>query len=327
MTAELKALLLATGSVNIDPSLLPKGRASTAGPGAGMRSVFFNSGGKRVKLSMNSSSPFSIVEAERESGRVLLRKDGKTLAVGTIEPAPAHCPKQAFVTLSEKCIFDCKYCPVPKMQGQVKTDAEVLQVIDEVYERGELQAISITSGIEESMEGEVLRVLRLLPSLKKYDVPVGVSVYPTEKCSERLKAAGVSEVKYNVESMDPEIFKLACGELSLDYVLDKLEEAVGIFGKNRVFSNFIIGLGESDECVEKGVEKLASMGVIPVLRPANPHPLRAGDFTFNRPDQQRLLKLASMEKHILLKYGLRPDLARTMCLKCTGCDLVPFVDI
>jgi biotin synthase-related radical SAM superfamily protein len=33
-----------------------------------------------------------------------------------------------------------------------------------------------------------------------------------------------------------------------------------------------------------------------------------------------------MEAEILKKYGLDPSLAMTMCLKCTGCDLVPFVD-
>ncbi len=117
------------------------------------------------------------------------------------------------------------------------------------------------------------------------------------------------------------------GDLSLDYILGRLKEAVEVFGKNRVFSNFIIGLGESDDSVREGVETLAKIGVIPVLRPVNPHPpLRSGDCFTERPSPERLLRLAKMEAEILKKYGLDPSLAMTMCLKCTGCDLVPFVD-
>jgi biotin synthase-related radical SAM superfamily protein len=177
------------------------------------------------------------------------------------------------------------------------------------------------------VDGEVERVLKLLPALRKYDVPIGVSVYPTEGCSRKFYEAGVSEVKYNVETMDHEIFRKVCGDLSLDDILDRLEEAVNTFGKNKVFSNFIIGLGESDSSVTQGIETLAKKGIIPILRPVNPHPLRVGDCFTERPSPERILRLANIEAEILKKYQLNPGLAKTMCLKCTGCDLVPFVDI
>lgn len=325
LTPEIKAFLISIGSVSIDSSLIPWSRGSTAGPGAGTSSVFFRSGKKRVRLSINKASPLSILKVESE-GDVGVFYQGKEIVRGKLEPAPAHCPDQAFITLCERCVFDCKYCPVPKLQGHVKSDEEVLRIIDEVLRTGNLKAISLTSGVETSVEGEVERVIKLLPALKKYNVPIGVSVYPTEGCSRKFYEAGASEVKYNVETMDREIFKNVCGDLSLDYILDRLREAVDVFGKNRVFSNFIIGLGESDDSVRDGIETLAQIGVIPVLRPVNPHPLRAGDCFTERPSPERLLKLAKLEAEILKKYGLDPGLAKTMCLKCTGCDLVPFID-
>ncbi|MFZ2498506.1 MAG: radical SAM protein [Methanosarcina sp.] len=326
ITPELKAFLISIGSVSVASSLIPRARGSTAGPGAGTGSVFFRAGEKRVRLSVNKDSPISIQRAEGV-GNVVLFYEGKELIRGKLEPAPAHCPEQAFITLCERCIFDCKYCPVPKLQGHVKSEEEVLSIVDEVLNTGNLKAISLTSGVETSVEGEVERVLKLLPALKKYNVPIGVSVYPTAGCSRKFYEAGVSEVKYNVETMDSEIFKKVCGDLTLDYILDKLKEAVDIFGKNRVFSNFIIGLGESDASVQKGIETLAKMGVIPVLRPVNPHPLRVGDCFTERPSPERLLRLAKIEAEILEKYELNPGIAMTMCLKCTGCDLVPFVDL
>jgi biotin synthase-related radical SAM superfamily protein len=326
ITPEMKAFLISIGSVSIDSSLIPRARGSTAGPGAGTSSVFFRSGERRVRLSIKEDSPLSILKVEGE-GNVAIFYEGKELVRGKLEPALAHCPDQAFITLCERCVFDCKYCPVPRLQGHVKSEEEILRIIDEVLRAGNLKAISLTSGVETSIEGEVERVLKLLPALKIYNVPVGVSVYPTEGCSRKFYEAGVSEVKYNVETIDREIFKKVCGDLSLDYILDRLREAVDVFGKNRVFSNFIIGLGESDDSVRDGIETLAKMGVIPVLRPVNPHPLRAGDCFTERPSPERLLKLAKLEAEILKKYGLDPGLAKTMCLKCTGCDIVPFVDL
>ncbi|WP_048042003.1 radical SAM protein [Methanosarcina mazei] len=325
ITPELKAFLISTGSVSVDPSLIARDRGSTAGPGAGTSSVFFRAGDKRVRLSVNKNSPLSI-KAAGDDGTVTILYEGKELVKGKLEPAPAHCPDQAFITLCERCIFDCKYCPVPKLQGHVKTDEEVLGIVDDVMKAGSLKAISLTSGVETSIEDEVERVLKLMPALKKYNVPIGVSVYPIEGCSRKFYDSGVAEVKYNVETMDREIFQKVCGDLSLDYILGRLKEAVEVFGKNRVFSNFIIGLGESDDSVREGVETLAKIGVIPVLRPVNPHPLRSGDCFTERPSPERLLRLAKMEAEILKKYGLDPSLAMTMCLKCTGCDLVPFVD-
>jgi biotin synthase-related radical SAM superfamily protein len=142
-----------------------------------------------------------------------------------------------------------------------------------------------------------------------------------------LFAAGACEIKYNVETMDPAIFARVCPGLSLDDITSSLEEAVPVFGKNHVSSNFIIGLGESDECVEKGVETLAAMGVIPNLRPISAHPLRKGEILIDRPDSYRLLKLTRTNKAALRRHGLDVRLAKTMCLPCTGCDLVPERDL
>jgi len=326
ITPRLKAFLISIGAVSIDFALIPRARGSTAGPGAGTNSIFFKSGEKRVRLSINKDSPLSILNVEDDENAAIFY-EGKELARGKLEFALSHCPEQAFITLCERCIFDCKYCPVPKLQGHVKNEDEVLSIVDEVYNTRNLKAISLTSGIETSVEGEIDRVLKLLPTLKKYNVPIGVSVYPTGNCSRKFYEAGVSEVKYNVETMDREIFKKVCGDLILDDILDNLKEAVEVFGKNKVFSNFIIGLGENDTSVMEGIESLAKMGVIPILRPINPHPLRVGDCFTERPSAERLLKLAKIEAKVLKKYGLNPELAMTMCLRCTGCDLVPFVDL
>ena len=171
----------------------------------------------------------------------------------------------------------------------------------------------------------MVRVVKALA--QRYDLPIGVSVYPTDTSSEKLYTAGACEIKYNVETMDPAIFTRVCPGLSLDYILSALEKAVPVFGKDHVSSNFIIGLGETDECVKQGVETLTTLGVIPNLRPISAHPLRKSEIIVDRPNSYRLLQLTRINKAALERHGLDVRKARTMCLPCTGCDLTPQRDL
>jgi len=328
MSAEVKAELLAIGSVDVDPAILPGRSSSTAGPGTGLQSVFFSSGSRRVRLEVDASSPLKMVQTD--DGGFAIIKDGRELAKGELEPVVAHCPGQVYITVSERCVCDCTFCAVPKLQGRIKTLDEVIAIVERARRAGQLKAIALTSGIAESPEMEIDRVVAIVEALKGYDVPIGVSVYPTKDASRRLKAAGATEVKYNVETMDREIFRrVVRGRkgLSLDAVLDALRDAVQVFGRNRVTSNIIVGLGETDGNVREGVERLARMGVIPVLRPISLSPYRKDELVATRPDAGRLLRLAAMTREILEKYGLRVDEAETMCLPCTGCDITPGRDV
>jgi biotin synthase-related radical SAM superfamily protein len=325
MRPEVKAELIAAGSLDMDPSLLGRTSIPTAGPGAGKLAFFFNSNDHRVRLGIN---PSSSLKGRKENGELVIIKDGREIARGTIEEELIHCPDQAFITMCEKCIFDCKFCPVPKLQGKVKTMDEMLTMIERSHATGRMHAISITSGVEISPEKEVDRAEELIRRLReKYKVPIGVSVYPTQDSTRRLKDAGADELKYNVETMDREIFSKVCPGGGLEDVLAGLREGVEIFGRNKVCSNFIIGLGETDGSAMKGIEELVSMGVVPILRAANPHPLRKGEVFIERPSGERLMRLTRFLRDKLDEHGLRADTFRTMCLPCTGCDLNPHSDM
>lgn len=333
MDAKTKAILIAEGLVDIDPGLLDNPKVSTAGPGAGISSFFFRSGGHRVRLEARRD-PDARLKVRRVSpgdDEVAILCNGKEIVRGTIEPTLLHCPEQAYITISERCIFNCAFCPVPKLAGRTKSHDEVLKMVADAYKTGNMHAISITSGIENSPEEEVARAVSIVKSLVRYNVPIGVSVYPTVDSSLLLKEAGSLEIKYNVETMDRSIFKRACADMDLDFVLASLEDAARIFGRNRVYSNFIIGLGESDKTVKKGVQVLAELGVIPILRALVLHPLRPDLVDVcpgaARPSADRLLMLARFERKVLDDCGLNANLSKTMCLPCTGCDLVPHRDV
>ncbi|VVB69677.1 Uncharacterised protein [uncultured archaeon] len=119
MKAEIKALLVSIGSADIDEDLLREAIRTTtpsAGPGAGLESFFLKSGGHRVRLAINKSSPLKV---KRCCAEVVVIRDGKSIVTGQLEPALSHCPEQAYLTISGRCIYDCKFCPVPKLDGDV----------------------------------------------------------------------------------------------------------------------------------------------------------------------------------------------------------------
>ena len=136
MNAEIKAELLALGKVDVEPALLPRPSRSTAGPGTGLRSIFFKSGGHRVRMEIDPGSPLKMVE---QNGDVVILKDNRELVRGKIDPVVAHCPEQTYITISEQCRYDCKFCSVPKFQGKIKTLEEVLAIVEKVKKRREFK--------------------------------------------------------------------------------------------------------------------------------------------------------------------------------------------
>jgi biotin synthase-related radical SAM superfamily protein len=323
-----KAELIEIGGVVIDGSFKPYISKATAGPGAGLESIFVNIGGHRVRLGVRKESKF---RASLYGHDVTIFDERGEFARGMLEEAISHCPGQVYITVSERCVHDCKFCSVPKLQGKIKSMDEILAMVRHGVESPSLRAISITSGVWKTPQEEAERIAGVVKAVRKElgdrQVPIGVSIYPTENSSELLKEAGAVEVKYNVETVDPEIFKKVCPGLSQEYIVRSLEHAVSVYGKDHVFSNILIGLGESDETVINGIEMLASKGVIPILRKTNPHPLRAGEIYIEKVSAERLLKLGSETRRILEKYGLHAEQALTGCLPCTGCDITPARDV
>lgn len=314
---ELKSRLLEAGSARLSGEPAEQYIArSAAGPGAGgSGAVFFAMGSHRVKLALDPLSPIEIVH--RGHGTADLYINGEMISGKLLEPG-FHCPEQAYITVTGSCIFHCRYCSVPKLGGRRKSIEEIMAMVESVRHR--IHAISVTSGVMESIEEEESYVLEVVKHLRFFNLPIGVSIYPAEKTPERLRELGVAEVKFNLEAATPDLFAVMCPGLGYERLWQVLDRSVQLFGKNRVFSNVIIGLGETDAELEDCIKKLTAHGVIPVLRPLNPVSELAGT---PRPTAERLKKVFEIHRQALADCGLDPRLALTMCTNCTGCDLVP----
>ncbi|WAC05568.1 MAG: radical SAM protein [Methanoregula sp.] len=314
---ELKAQALATGSARLSGE--PADRfitRSAAGPGAGGEgSVFFSMGGHRVRLSLD---PMSDVEVVHRGGGVADLFIGTTQVSGRLEEPGLHCPNQAYITVTGSCIFHCRYCPVPDLHGQRKSIGEIVAMVEAVRDR--VSAISLTSGVLSSIGDEEEYVLKVIRQLLPFGLPIGVSIYPTDQTPARLHELGVVEVKFNIEAATAPLFARMCPDLEYDMIYGVLEDSVQLFGKGKVFSNVIIGLGETDDEMEQCIRRLTVRGIIPVLRPLNPV---AGVSAMPRPSPERLNAVFAMHERALDAAELDTRQVQTMCTCCTGCDLVP----
>lgn len=320
---EIKAKLIEEGGVRTSgESPKIRGGYSKAGPGAGLPPpLFFSPDDKkerRVRLPVKEESRYVLyIKGEK----AVIEVEG-TIIEGTLEPAPLHCPRQAFIAVTESCIYDCCFCGIVKKTGIRKSLAAIKSLIETNLKN--IDAISLTSGVLTDPVEEEEYVTSIVDMVKEYNLPIGVSILPNDGTSERLSLHGVDEVKFNLETATDLLFEDVCPGLERDVIFRELEQSVDLFGKNRVYSNVIIGLGETDEEMKSITEKLAFSGIIPVLRPLTP----AGKITcYERPSAERLIRLARMQKAILEKAGLDGNEARTMCAACTACDLAPWRDI
>lgn len=335
-----KAILTLGGGV-----LLPKGfelpyriSRSTAGPGAGFGSFAFSFNGYRVKKSVSyESGEFEL--HQRDDGSLYLTRHGEPFIDDiTIEPVVRHCPEQAFFNLDPRCIFHCAYCNSPLLdmsEDKHLSTEKIMEMLDESVSMYDVKAVSFTSGVVGSVDATVDRFVDVVRAVRgRYpDIPIGVEPYvSTREHILMLKDAGADEIKLNLETPRKDIFEKVCPDLDLNGIWSLLKDAVDIFGKGKVISNIIYGMGETDADLSDVMDRLCSMGVIPGLRALRTNGINSIQLTdaIGVPEpitSERALGLARMQKEIMKKHGLTSLSSHTMCMECGCCDLVPFRDL
>jgi biotin synthase-related radical SAM superfamily protein len=337
--ARKKAEFLAGGQVKIPSDyrlpFLPS--RSTAGPGAGSTSVVFAFGNARAKKPISrESGEFELVEAPDRLS--ITRAGGPFIDEVELVPTLLHAPYQAFVNIDHACIYSCKFCNSPRLGHEATkslTNEKIIKMILDASKTEGFQSIAFTSAVSQSPLMTIERMCELVKNARRLlpKVPIGVEPYAIHPNDiDALKEAGANEIKLNIESFDPDIFEKVCPDRDYAAILHVINHAGKVFGKNRVCSNIIFGLGESDQTVLEGTKVLANMGAVATLRA-----LRKSEYNVAELERalgrlspvtaERMLSLAHEQKKVLMGYGLTPLKFKTMCNACLACDIVPFWDV
>jgi len=268
---------------------------------------------------------------------IILKKEKTFLENVKIIPSVLHAPRQAFINLENRCIYNCAFCNLSGHRFLQNYDKnKFVDLIMKASKRNDFEGVALTSGIYPNNTTTIKMMCEIIQDVKEKlpTTPIGVEpcIFNKEEI-ELLKKAGADEIKINLQIPDRYLFGKVCPDFEYDDILNILTEAVDIFGKGKVASNIIFGLGESDETVIKTIETLASKGIVPTLRKIrinkeNKKRLEtaiSGKIPHTSSD--RILRLANEHKQILKKYNLTTKKFKTMCHPCGCCDIVPFQDI
>jgi hypothetical protein len=154
------------------------------------------------------------------------------------------------------------------------------------------------------------------------DVPSEAQFQPPPDLGylQALKDAGVVTISSNVECFDESLREWLMpmkGQIPISTYVKVWDECVKIFGPNEVFNTIVVGTGESDESIFKGVEMAAGHGVITLTEPLfAAQESKMADYT--PPTADRMMRIYDNCAKIFDKYGLSPFGAGAGCAKAGG---------
>jgi len=343
----LRPALAKAAALEMARILVPRGirlpfplSRSSAGPGGGTTSIFLQIGETTVRLEVERDADRDRrtgLALRGSGGRLDIIRGGRVLARDVrVRGAGLHAPGQAFINLHDRCRFGCAFCNLPVSPGKGLPARRWAAIVRGALAAGKVDAVAVTTGIPDTPSRACRDIARLVRSVRRDfpSVPVGVEPYTVDEGDLRaLRRAGATELKLNIQCATGAIMRRVCPELDRDGILENLEAGVRLFGRGRVCSNLIIGLGETDAQALRAARLLARMGVAVNIRPLRVNALNRGPLERalggrpGPPDGRRLLRLSRAQKRIFLEHGLEPGSFRTMCHRCTACDIEPFADL
>ncbi len=236
-----------------------------------------------------SSTPYSLI---KKNGSFLVSTGDESVEVEIIAPPPYYDKKTKtgvpfaniaklygeylIVSPTRECEFltkdlACFYCDVESRVDKKRSVEEVIETIKAVSKSNPVNLVCLNTGYEATPDGGIKAIEPYIKEIKKrFDVLIAVQAQPPleDEWIDYTYALGVDSLAYNLEVYDPDIFaKIAPGKqqvIGRTRYLEALRRAAKVFPKGAVVSNLIIGIEPISSTI-KGINALASMGVIPTL--------------------------------------------------------------
>jgi biotin synthase-related radical SAM superfamily protein len=176
------------------------------------------------------------------------------------------------------CIANCAFCP--QARGSLSSRSLLSRVLwpdyatEEVVEGlkqqdGIISRVCIQAVNYPGFFDDVLTLLREI--VDATDLPVSLDTIPLNKDQmETLRDAGLDRISIPLDAATPELFdevkgRSAGGPYTWHSHVEALGAAVEVFGEGRVFTNLIVGLGETEEEVVELMQRLVDAGVMTAL--------------------------------------------------------------
>lgn len=334
-----KAELIIEGEVHIPESVrLPVFPIKSAGgPTSARPHYILGFQGTRVKVAKGPVESRFELRAVEEGLEVFDTKRDRTfLGKVSMIPAVLHAPDQAFINIEPTCDKGCLFCTSHDERRLDWPPERWVDLVVERYKKEPFLSVAVTTGMPEGPEKMLDMMVEVVAGLRERLARIPIGVEPNAVDMEgltRLKEAGADELKVNIQTATPDIFKKVCPGLDRDEIVRSLMAGVKVFGKGPVASNLIVGLGETDEDIIACMEGLVGMGIAVNLRVLRVNQINRGPLEeilgtkVGVQDPERVIGLARTQKDLFQKHGIDPSLFFTMCHRCGCCDVTVGLDI
>jgi biotin synthase-related radical SAM superfamily protein len=207
---------------------------------------------------------------------------GSAIVLGLINGRLNAKPTTAYLMTYRrgKCLANCGFCPQARksrsradMLSRVSWPAfstkQVLNGIVETVKRGGIKRVCIQALNYPEVHAHLQALAKAVS--KRADVPISVSCQPLNPENiRRLAKAGVERIGIPLDAATQEIFDKvkgasAGGPYNMEKQLALMKEAVKVFGKGKVSTHLIVGLGESEKEMVNMIQRSIDMGVLPAL--------------------------------------------------------------
>jgi radical SAM protein (TIGR04043 family) len=237
-------------------------------------------------------------------------------------------------TVVQKCIYwgtdeQCGFCGIELTRGEqtvpVKTPAQLAEVCTAARDHDGAVDVTLTTGSLNRRDRGALYIAKCAAAIKEAcGLPVQVQFEPPDDPAvlSHVRDAGVDAVGIHIETFDPEVLaraapgKAVCG---VEGYFRCWERAVEVFGRGRVSTYVILGLGERRSVTEAGCRRAIEMGVYPFVVPLRPVP---GTLMADvpPPDPDYVAEIYRSVSAMLADGGLDHDGAVAGCARCQACS-------
>ena len=207
---------------------------------------------------------------------------GSAIVLGLLEGKLDAEPTTAYLMTYKggKCMANCGFCPQARssrskaeLLSRVSWPAfqtiNVLQKIGTSAEHGKIKRVCIQAL---NYPDVFTHLVALVTAIKQHaNVPISISCQPLNRGNTRLLAeAGAERIGIAIDAATEKLFNevkgaSANGPYTWENQFRQLHEALEVFGKRKVSTHLIIGLGETENGAVSLIQRCVDMDVLPAL--------------------------------------------------------------
>jgi biotin synthase-related radical SAM superfamily protein len=224
----------------------------------------------------------AVVNLVRNLPKMIRVSVGSATVLGLLEGKVDAEPTTAYLMTYKigKCAANCVFCPqarsslsraelLSRVSWPTFSTKNVLRGIESAVNAGKIRRVCIQALNYPNVFSHLVALVKMIK--QHATVQISISCQPLNgENIRRLAEAGVDRIGIPLDAATEKLFdkvkgSAAGGPYSWEDQFRRLREAVEVFGKGKVTTHLIVGLGETEEEVVRIIQECADMNVLPAL--------------------------------------------------------------